>query len=386
MERAEKRKTEPTELNGDVIVQGLGLVLDKNDNNFFQFKPSFVDRPASKDVLNTESLGKPEELQKYFPGIKLVDPDSVCRPTGDTTFFTSAGFQHLETLMRENTEVDGQSFLISQPVIRSQFMDKVKEGTSSSFINFSIESVGANPSEFITLSNQFIELLEGLNINKEDVRFQIESKQDKWGGKKFTKTVWTTYIDGVEVGEGVYIHDYPITQEVKVPIADIGFGIERVNWVIGAEKHYFSEFSDYYDKADEDTVASVIDPIRTMVLIAGEGIKPSSHDQGYRLRQLSKRFVQRNLVTNFHLDELVIRSSKFWEQWGYRPTLDGEELLDVIRVENERNYNGLFLETLQREEGSQIYVDINQPTSKFFNQLEFSLPKQMIDTVTKKLK
>ncbi|HEX6977100.1 MAG TPA: hypothetical protein VF185_01910 [Patescibacteria group bacterium] len=384
MDRVKNKYPQETELNKDFIAQNLGLVADEERQDFLRLSPStHYEKPQV--TSERKPLEKPEDIFQYFDGVKSIEPDAVCRPKGDTTFFTSAGVQHIETVLRTGSDLKREAFVVSQPVIRSQFMDKIKEGTSSSFINFSVESVDAKPDDFIKLSNQFIKLITSLGVSASSLRFQVENVPDRWGSRKFTKTQFTIYAGGIELGECVYIHDYPVTEDKKISIVDIGFGIERLNWAINATKHYFTEFDELYDQADADKIASIIDPIRTMVLIAGEGTKPSSHDHGYRLRQLSKRFVQRSIGTNTNVAELVDTSYEFWKKWGYKPTVSKEEVLKVVSLENDRNYNGLFLETLGREGTTEIYVDINQPTQDFLKQVGFSLPKDKIDEIVKKI-
>lgn len=386
MERVENKGSEQSELNRDSIIQNLGLVSDEDDTDFLRLALLPKNPEEQKAVVERKPLEKLEEIVKYFEEIDLIDPGPVCRPKGDTTFFTSAGVQHIETILREKGDIKDSSFMVSQPVIRSQFMDKIEEGTSSAFVNLSIESVGASPDHFVKSTGQFIELLASLGIDKNDLKFRIEDKPDRWGSRKFTKTELTIYLNNVELGESVYVHDYPSTLDEKTTIVDIGFGIERINWAIGASNHYFSDFEKFYSKGDVDKITSVIDPIRTMVLIVGEGVKPSSHDHGYRIRQLSKRFVQRNLQTQIDVSELVDKSYDFWGKWGYKPTLGKKEILEVIKQENDRNYNGLFLEKLVQEGGPDLYIDINQSTQDFIKQISFSLPTEKIDEIVKKIK
>lgn len=385
MDRVEDRGPEQTKLNEEFVVQNLGLVSGKDDSNFLRLThPSKY--PKEQATLERKPLEKLEEVLEYFEGIDLIDADPVCRPKGDTTFFTSAGVQHLETMLREKGELENNSFIVSQPVVRSQFMDKIEEGTSSSFINLSIVSVDASPDDFVKLTSEFIKLLTSLGIDDGDLRFRIEDKPDRWGNRKFTKTVLTIYLNDIELGESVYIHDYSAHDDKRVDIVDIGFGIERINWAIGTNTYYFSGFEKFYSQGDKDEIASIIDPLRTLVLIVGEGVKPSSHDHGYRIRQLSKRFVQRNILTQVDVVELLDRSLNFWVKWGYKPTVDKEQILEIIRQENDRNYNGLFLKTLLQEGERDLYVDINQPTQDFIKQIGFSLSKDEIDKIVKKMK
>jgi hypothetical protein len=284
--------------------------------------------------------------------------------------------------------------MIAQPVIRSQFMDKVKEGVSSSFINFSIEHVGATRDDFINLTNKFIALVEDRGVNREDMRFTLEEVVDKWGDKSFTKTVLTIYIRNIELGECIYIHDYPLAKEERVSITDIGFGVERLNWGIGSSQFYFPEFSKFYSclsSKDKDKITGIIDCIRSMVLISSDGVLPSNKNHGYRMRQFSKRFVKRKTAIDINIDvkELVGIAYKFWNKWKTPMILNEKEIFEVISVENDRNYNSLFLSLFEKYGGPKTYVDINQSTKDFLKQIDISLPsetKWLINKIIKETK
>ncbi len=388
MENFESENSESIKCDRDFILGNLKLVAgdELESSDFLKLEPDLLVDNINIQRPEKTPLSNPESLFRYFESVEIIEPDKICRPKGDTTFFTTAGVQYIETILREEGELKRKLFVIAQPVIRSQFMDKVGEGTSTSFVNFSIESIDSPPDEFINLCHKLIKLIVDQGVNLKELRFQIENTQDSWGNRKFTQTVLTVYFNDIELGECIYINDYPVTENKKVSITDIGFGVERLNWGVGNSKHYFSEFDKFYtEKEDADKVASVIDCIRTIVLIAGEGIKPSSHDHGYRLRQLSKRFVSRNQNLNIDITELIHLSYEFWKKWG-SPNVTEDEVVKIIKSENERNYNGLFLSTLEKNGGPKIYVDINQSTTDFLKQISFSLPEEVINKIIEKMK
>jgi hypothetical protein len=370
----------------DFVIKNLKLIPIEEDNQniFFKLNSDLLFTEIVLEHLKKIPLNNPDSFLEYFDNIKLIEPDKVCRPKGDTTFFTTAGVQYIETFLKRDKKLKKEKFMVAQPVIRSQFMDKVKEGVSTSFINFSIESLDSNPDEFIELSKKFIQLVisQGIDVNK--IKFQIEELPDQWGDRKFNKTVLTLYFNDIEIGECVYIHGYPVTESKKIDIIDIGFGVERLNWGIGNNKNYFSDFDKFYsNKFDSNEVAASIDCIRTATLIAAEGVKPSNHDHGYRLRQLLKRFVIRNQKTKFDLSELVSISYDYWLKWGFKPVITKSQTLDIIKQEYERNWNNNFLSLLKEHGGFDIYVDINQPSEKFLKQVEISLPQEGKEIVKK---
>jgi hypothetical protein len=393
MENLESKNLKDLNLDKNFISNKLGLVADE----VFKSSPSLKLQIDSQELNDLETRRKPEkksfnnpdELFEQFEGISVIKPDKITRSTGDTTFFTSAGVQHIETIFKDEGDLRKEKFIVAQPVIRSQFMDKVKDGTSTSFINLSVESIDANPAEFIKLSNEFIKLVVNQGIDPKELRFCIDEISDRWGDKKFHKTVLTLYFNNIELGECVYMHDYPVKEDKKIDIVDIGFGIERLNWGIN-NKNYFPDFDKFYtSNIDSNKITAIIDAIRTAVLIAGEGVAPSNHDHGYRLRQLSKRFISRDVGVNLDFRGLIDISYEYWKRWGAPFNLDKEEILKIISQENERNWNSLFLLKLKEYSDFDIRVNINQKSTDFLQQINASLPKEaktIVDKIIKEIK
>lgn len=390
MENPELKNPEKIECNKDFILKNLKLTTDPEAENFLKLESDLAIDDITVKRFEKPPLDSPKELFRYFEGIGTIEPDRICRPKGDTTLFTSAGVQHIETIFREKGDLKKEQFAVTQPVIRSQFMDKIKDGVSTSFVNFSVESIDSNPQEFTGLSDKFIKLVVDQGIDPKELKFQIEDVADKWGDKKFNKTVLTLYFKDIELGECVYIHDYPVKENEKVSISDIGMGVERLNWAVGKSKYYLPDYEKFYvmneSKQDRNKITSVIDCIRSMVLIVGDGVKPSNHDYGYRIRQFSKRFVSRSQGVIVDVPELIHLSYGNWEKWGYKFRTSEEEIAKTIQLENDRNFNGFFLSKLREVEKVDIYIDINQDTSSFLKQANFSLSKELIDKIIKTLK
>jgi hypothetical protein len=356
-----------------LILTGLGLVESGKSEDATEI---FYRFGSTEQLHKSEAKGpvtKMEDLMVHFQDVQVIEPDRICRPAGDTTLFTSAGVQHIETILREHGELKKEIFAVAQPVIRSQYMDKVKEGTSTAFVNFSVEALDTNLEEFNSLCQKMIDMFIDRGATPEDLKFKIETLPDKWGDRSFTKTVLTMYTNEIEVGEGVLMRDYPVTEETKIDIADICCGVERMNWALGGR--YFQEFDGLYsDKTDDDTTASVIDCIRTSVLMVGEGVKPSHTDPGFRLRRLSKKFVERNKGVNLDTAELVGKSLEYWKGWGYKPDVSEQETLSLVEAENVRSYNNMVLLMVEKAGGPKINANINQPTNSLIEQLQISLP------------
>lgn len=351
------------------------------DKNYFKLKSDSSWNNIRDSKKENKAIVCADSFFNYFKNIKIVEPENICRPAGDTTFFTTAGVQYIETILRIDGTLKKEQFAIAQPVIRSQFMDKVKDGVSTSFINFSVEAIDATPAEFIKLSNKFVKLIIDQGANPEELRFHLEELPDKWGDKKFSKTVLTVYLNDIELGECIYMHDYPINNDRKVNIVDIGFGVERLVWGIN-HKNYFYDFDNFYtNNIDSNKITAIIDSIRTAVLIAREGVQPSNHDHGYRLRQLSKRFINRNQGVKLDLIELVRASYSYWEKWGLRSTVKERDVLEIIRKENQRNWNSFLLSEIKEKLKMNIDMNINQTSASFLQQMKASLSREDMEKI-----
>lgn len=391
MERLETNIPEKIDPSRDFIIEKLNLVTDDEIESKGLLKLK-LNRIISDDNIERKVgiSDSPEEISSYFEDIKVEKPDKVLRPKGDTTFFTTAGVQHIETILRERGTLEREKFIIIQPSIRSQFMDKIKDGVSTSFVNFSVESIRSNPTEFVDIFQKFISFLKNkFSVDVDKLRFLIEEGSAKWGEKQFDNIGITAYLNEVELGEAVYIKNYPVSKQEKISITDLGFSIERVYWATSQAKVYLQEFSEIYKQnstMDTNRISMALDPLRSMVLIAGEGIKGSNHDHGYRLRQFSKRFTERCLEFNLSsLRDLVSKSLNHWRQWGYTPQINEEEIVKIIQIENNRNTNALFLKKLHDEEGVDLYININQPTDSFLEQIGFSVSEVILTKIKNKI-
>lgn len=354
------------------ILSNLHLEPIDSDSDIYELsgESEFVllEKKEEKEIVSTE------DLVPYFSGITWIKPDKLRRPEGDTTLFTTAGVQHVETILRKEGDLAKKSFAVSQPVIRSQYMDKVRDGFSTAFINFSVVEVDSSIEEFTVCFKKFLHFLIDRGLDPKLITFKVETIPDKWGNKSFTKTVLTILVNDVEVGEGVLMHDYPVDENKKVEISDICMGVERFNWIIAKSEGFFHDFKDFYspDK-DRNQVTAAIDCIRTAVLIAGEGVEPSHVDPGFRLRRLSKKFVQRNRGIRLDEKNLIELSLKYWRKWEYIPEVDENKVLEIIQRENTRNFNNMIFLLVEEKGGRKIHADINQPTENLVKQLRISL-------------
>jgi len=323
-----------------------------------------AERVYSGDIQNESSL-------EHIPTIK---PDRVLRPEGDTTIFTSAGIQHLETLERDKINLESEKFKIAQPVVRSQFMDRIKEGYSTAFINMTVAQLGVTDEDFFSMCKQMV--IDSLNRDADIQKYHltIETQDDRWGPKKFTKLVVTLYYDGIEVSEGVYIDKFPKVDGQIVPVAEIAHGKERFNWAYGKNKDqpYFAGFEEFYHLDNKDDVARIIDPIRTATLMIMEGIIPSHKASGFRLRQFVKRFTERNAKTCFSEDRLFKLSYDFWSENNIGGIVSEAKIWELLKKEMMRAQNVYIISRIEIYTGKRFTVDMNLGTDEFIKRIKSS--------------
>ena len=331
--------------------------------------------PASQE---RGGFSTPRDIAGYFPEAVLIKPQNVVRPAGDSTLFTSSGIQYLETLERRSGKLPDKPLLICQPVIRSQFMDGVEPGVSSSFVNCSVIVPNAGGSDMARYCRRLTELALGLGARPDLFFISVEEGSKSWGSKTFDSKVITLYYNAIELGEVVLLKSYPFGWDSqKADLLECGFGIERLRWAVAGQLE--PQTPSPQSKCDAKAVLQVQDAVRSMVLIAGEGVTPSNTGHGYRLRQFSKRFAESNLSAGFNLAVLSGHFFEYWSQWGYEPSRSAADTFKVIDAECQRNFNALVLKALREKHGVSVAVDINLLTQAFLLRLRNSAPPAVIE-------
>jgi len=377
-----KNNTQENKSSYESIVLALGLERSK-DGNFTIPDIDNMEKPTKLcDDLEYELL------MEKFEGFNCVDSEPVTRPLSDTTLFTTSGVQRIETMLNNTENILDKEMVVFQPVLRSQFIDGVKEGYSSSFLNLSIIKTSSEIRDVVSMSKKMISLIAcHTELGRNDLTINFEENNAFWGENKFRNIVISFSVRGVEVGECVYISDFPINEQRSVNIIDIGIGLERFSWALrGNSSFYFGKHSELYldlieQKYDIDKVAKIIDPLRSMTLLAMENVEPSNKNHGYRLRQLSKRFIQHSHTTKINIENLIKTSYEEWSKWGHKSICNIESVINLIKQENDRNFNRLILNLLQEESGLNLYININQDTQSFLEQINFSVDKSIINNI-----
>lgn len=314
----------------------------------------FVESPISRE--GAELLKSPLALYSLFEnrGIMHVEPISVSGFT-KTTLLAVAAIQRMEPVMQEGLEYTDVAQFVAQPVIRTQFADSIREGVSTSFINIATEQVVAGVEKHLDLAREWISVLEQLGIKKVNLGFFMTQSKEKWGKRSFECDVAKIYLSNLEIGDAVYIDNMPQDNRLPLHLSDIGFGLERLSWVLRGGR--------YLEEGD----AKLIDAVRTTTLLAMSNVAPANNNQGYRFRMFSKR-VLKNLGT-CDPKQLFYKSYEYWLPWVKNP-LDLESVIQLLAVEFNRNLKKDILDELKNQyKYNDVDVDISNNYDAFLGAL-----------------
>lgn len=347
--------------------------LEKVSGEYFRFK----------DKNNINNFPK-QSIHEYFNDVPLIPADNVIRTDDSTTLFTCAGVQHIETMIKNNEIL--KDFSIYQPSIRTQFIGKTKEGVSTSFVNFSSTMFDISNNKFLDKTKSYISLLNNYGYNNNDLLVRFEERSNTWGTRKFSTYVASLYYNNFRMGECIFMKDFPIKSNQVSNIMEVGFGLERMKWLSKKDNYYFSRYKEIYDQFKNDDVSidqitTIIDSVRTSILIAGNGIVPSNNNHGYRLRQLLKHFVFNNANISIPLNKLERIA---YDEWKSNTFVQYEEICDIIGKEVERNEHAYLLDLLKRC-NIKTNIDITLPNDAFIRSLKSRIYRENTDVILDKL-
>lgn len=310
-------------------------------------------------------LIKPEELKQYFK-----ERDYVCQAPYDIcnkkdTVFISAGIQPLLREYRNGTLRDKSKIYISQPVLRSQFVDNIGEGFSIAFVNATTASFNNSEREHNNLVSDWLELFYELGIEKKQIYSTERDYERQWGDLLVKGKTKFYYYNDVELGDTTFFTS--ITKDGKKieldSMSDVGFGLERIRWVVNKKPFY-----ELYSNSDNLTAESKA-LLSALALLATNNVNPSNKNSGYRARLFSKKLVSNmggkdlSSAEMGYLDECI----EYWKDWQ-----ETENRGDTAILLNEysRNCNRFISDFLKTSGYNNVSgVDINLPRQEFKKRL-----------------
>jgi len=327
----------------------------------------------------------PQRISRYMgqlallhgPETQLILPSEVVR-NDETTLFACSGVQIIYPQLFDGVEPPGYPQLISQPVIRTQHLPNVREGTSTSFVNYNLIMFGESQDYHERATNDFFEKMievdqSGTEQNK---RVRVEDWEQNWNGLPvMMNTNDKLWINGVELGESIFYGDMLLPSGETVSVSELAFGLERLFYATEAPLGDASYFRGMLGGIDTDPthkdneVARVCDALKSCTLMAMQGVVPSNKAHGYRMRKFLKQAVRANVSAQIDTVQIVENAFNFWSAF-MPPAHDLEKVQEIVRTEYERNANRHILERLEEEHGVRISIDINQTTDNFLVQLK----------------
>jgi len=324
----------------------------------------FIESPINP--RGAELLSTPDFLNRYFAqkGFKVVSPIPLLNENG-TTLFTCAGVQILDPIIHQEGPIPQEPTFVAQPVLRTQFIDNIEEGSSTSFINVSTCQLNISRQEHFQHLQAWIDLFIQLGLREADLYFKTKPYEQRWGDKTVKSEKIFIVYDGLEIGDASYVEDLPQNGRPNLSLSDIGFGLERIKWVM--------QGGSYFDALGSGRVASSIDGVsavcsHTLSLLSGEGLKPSNKAQGYRFRLFSKKLVSNTLGGHLGTQEQVRDYYKYWERWTSL-LMTEDQAIQAVAQENARNFNRILLDRLC-ERHPDVGLDINLPTAVILKRLK----------------
>jgi len=304
----------------------------------------------------------------FFDGYTLLSPEHIVRDNNDSTLFTTAAIQRLETLYNMKHSLPNENIMVYQPCVRMQYIDTVKQGSGTSFINFAVTHFNATENDFMNLTSNLQKFMISIGANPDNIETRTKKETVQWGTRQFDQSTLAFYVNNHQFSEVIFMHDYPHFDS-KSNIIEVGMGIERAKYLLEPNKPYYREFSDLYVGKNFDDMTNVIDCIKTFILICGEGVVPGYKSHRYRLRQLSKKLVSLPLFTTENIKHIADISYKYWSDAGIKFNTPFNDAYSVLSKENERNLHSLEIALIEEQQGFKINLDINLPEQIFRKRL-----------------
>lgn len=308
-----------------------------------------------------------KELKQYFFDKKYncLGPYNVVN-NKDTVYIT-AGIQPILSDFRDKKIDNFKKIYLSQPVIRTQFANSVKEGSSIAFINSTTAGFNISKSEHLNLIKDWFELFYELGINPKKVSSQSKAYERQWGNLLVCGEKTFYYYNDLELGDTTFftkITEYNSNDNIGIEtMSDIGFGLERLRWCLNG-KSYFDLYSD-----SEEILPEIKAYLSVLALLMVNDVKPSNKNSGYRFRLFSKKLV--SLLNGKELDhklkQYLLESINYWMEWQ---EIDKNINFDLFNDEYIRNCNRYIVDWLIKDGYNYLEkVDINLPRNEFIEKL-----------------
>ncbi len=272
-----------------------------------------------------------ERFDQFFlsKGFVRHPPRNLINEGGNTDLVI-AGVQIFDEVFHSQVQPPNGKFIVSQPSVRMQFVDKNTEGScSSAFVNICTESLSIEFEEHLNAIDDWISFLSSLGLNASNIVLVCKVSKKDWGFASFDCFETTFLYGGLEIGDGNYAF-LPLTN-LSIPMSDLGFGLERIAWAINKNKQYYELLAPFSNQSD----FAVQDFIRTATLLAMSGLKPGPQGSKFQLRKLCKKIAQ-----SFPVD-LEPSMEFYYDYWSkfISPKISVIDCKSIVKLEIDRLVN-----------------------------------------------
>lgn len=284
------------------------------------------------------------EINDFFEkcGYVVEKPHEVANDKD--TIFISAGIQPLLKKYRDGLLAENTKFFISQPVIRTQFINSLDEGISLAFVNITSSCFNNSEDEHNKMIKDWYEFLYNVGLQKSKFSIQSEIYERNWGDLTVHGKRIFHYYDGLEIGDTTFFTEVLNENGKKVveSMSDLGFGLERIRWQRNNKS--------YYDLYSDSTHINfkVKAYLSAIALLAVNDIQPSNKNAGYRVRLFSKKLV--NLLDGRSLNEnekqYLTECIRYWKDWQQVNKSNNINSINTILNEYMRNGNRYIIDKL----------------------------------------
>jgi hypothetical protein len=272
-----------------------------------------------------------EEAKKFFEreGYRVVDGLNILKGCGKT-FFVVAGVEILNDVLIKEKPIPHLSLFVAQPSVRLKFIDYVEEnnGFSTSFVNLSTQEVNPSLKSHIKHVNNWVKFLHSIGLHSY-LTFSVRERKRNWGFGEFDGIGIVSRYCGVEIGVCNFLYNIPQRTREFLRVSDIGFGLERLGWLINKPLSYFDVIGPILFSLRKKYV--LMDSIRTMVLMASHGILEGKREQIKRFKRLAKK-CEVDTARGLDIDQLISYYYNFWSKIR-KPPKSKDYCKKVIRYE-----------------------------------------------------
>jgi len=269
------------------------------------------------------NLINPEGLKRFFKdrNYNCFKPYHIVN--NDDTVFISAGIQPLLKDYKNNLINDSSLICVFQPVIRTQYLNSIGEGSSIAFTNITTAAFNNSEERYMQMVKNWYELLFELGMSKTDITSCNDRFYTSWGNVELEGKRTFHYYKDIEIGDTTYFTRIRAKDNsFKLDsMSDLGFGLERLRWKT-TNKSYYDLYS---DSSNLNTKLKAY--LSALALLAVNNVKPSNNLTEDEMKYLNE-------------------SIMYWNNWQENVNMSSDTL---IKNEYTRNANRYILDLLTKE-------------------------------------